>query len=55
MGGTIGENLCRSFYVDKLFMGTDGYIPGIGFTSGDMLRAEAAKEYGGFCKGILSF
>ena len=25
-------------------MGTDGYIHGIGFTSGDMLRAEAAKS-----------
>ena len=38
------KTCAEAFYVDKLFMGTDGYIPGIGFTSGDMLRAEAAKS-----------
>ena len=44
------KNLCRSVYVDKLFMGTDGYIPGIGFTCGDMMRAEAMKSMMGVCE-----
>ena len=44
MVGPLVKTCAEAFYVDKLFMGTDGYIPGIGFTSGDMLRAEAAKS-----------
>jgi len=32
----------NEFFIDKLFLGTDGFIPGQGFTSGDYLRAETA-------------
>jgi DeoR/GlpR family transcriptional regulator of sugar metabolism len=34
-------------------MGTDGYIPGIGFTSGDMLRVEAAKSMMGSARNSI--
>ena len=51
MVGPLVKTCAEAFYVDKLFMGTDGYIPGIGFTSGDMIR----DEYGGFCKEFYHF
>ena len=44
MVGPLVKTCAEAFYVDKLFMGTDGYIPGIGFTCGDMMRAEAMKS-----------
>lgn len=44
MVGPLVKNCVKEFYVDKLFMGTDGFIPGVGFTCGDMMRAEAMKS-----------
>lgn len=44
MVGPMVKTCAEAFYVDKLFMGTDGYIPEVGFTCGDMLRAEAMKS-----------
>lgn len=44
MVGPMVKTCAEAFYVDKLFMGTDGYIPEIGFTCGDLLRAEAMKS-----------
>ncbi len=35
--------MCRGIFVDKLFVGTDGFLPEIGFTGGDMMRTEAMK------------
>lgn len=43
MVGPLVRKCAREFYVDKLFMGTDGFIPQAGFTCGDMMRAEAMK------------
>lgn len=43
MVGPMVRKGSREFYVDKLFMGTDGFIPQAGFTCGDMMRAEAMK------------
>lgn len=43
MVGPLVRRCAREFYVDKLFMGTDGFIPQAGFTCGDMMRAEAMK------------
>lgn len=43
MVGPMVRKCAREFYVDKLFMGTDGFIPQAGFTCGDMMRAEAMK------------
>lgn len=44
MVGPLVRKCAREFYVDKLFMGTDGFIPQAGFTCGDMMRAEAMKN-----------
>ena len=53
MVGPLVKTCAEAFYVDKLFMGTDGYIPGIGFTSGDMLRVEAAKSMMGSARNSI--
>lgn len=55
MVGPLVKTCAEAFYVDKLFMGTDGYIPGIGFTSGDMLRAEAAKSMADSARNSIIF
>lgn len=44
MVGPLVRKCAREFYVDKFFMGTDGFIPQAGFTCGDMMRAEAMKN-----------
>lgn len=44
MVGPLVKVCASEFYVDKLFMGTDGFIPNVGFTCGDMMRAEAMKS-----------
>ncbi len=44
MVGPLVKVCASEFYVDKLFMGTDGFIPEAGFTCGDMMRAEAMKS-----------
>ncbi len=44
MVGPMVRKCAREFFVDKLFMGTDGFIPQAGFTCGDMMRAEAMKN-----------
>jgi len=42
--GTITTNCAESFFVDKYFLGTDGFIPGQGFTGRDHLRVETALK-----------
>lgn len=44
MVGPMVRKCAREFFVDKLFMGTDGFIPQAGFTCGDMMRAESMKN-----------
>ncbi len=44
MVGPMVRICAREFYVDKFFMGTDGFIPEVGFTCGDMMRGEAMKN-----------
>ena len=53
MVGPLVKTCAEAFYVDKLFMGTDGYIPDIGFTCGDMMRAEAMKSMMGSAKNAI--
>lgn len=43
MVGPLVRTCAKEFYVDKLFVGTDGFVPDIGFTGGDMMRTEAMK------------
>jgi DeoR/GlpR family transcriptional regulator of sugar metabolism len=40
--GPMTINSAQQFYTDKFFLGTDGFIPGLGFTEKDYLRVETA-------------
>lgn len=42
VGPMVAEAASR-FYVDKLFVGVDGYVPGLGFMAKDVMRAEAVR------------
>ena len=42
--GSITKNCAENFFIDKFFMGVDGFISGQGFTGMDYLRVETAIE-----------
>lgn len=42
--GPITKLCAEQFYVDKLFMGIDGFSSTIGFMASDLMRAEAVKS-----------
>jgi DeoR/GlpR family transcriptional regulator of sugar metabolism len=42
--GPITQRCADFFYSDKFFLGTDGFIPGYGFTGRDHLRVETSLE-----------
>jgi len=42
--GTITTNCAESFFIDKFFLGADGFIAGQGFTGRDHLRVETALK-----------
>lgn len=44
MVGPILRVCVSEFYVDKLFVGTDGYSPTLGFTNSDHLRVQAVRD-----------
>lgn len=41
--GPITRKSAGEFFVDKLFVGTDGFVPKIGFTANNLMRTEAVK------------
>lgn len=41
--GPMVADAAARFYVDKLFVGVDGYLPGVGFMAKDVMRAEAVR------------
>ncbi|MEE1228205.1 MAG: DeoR/GlpR family DNA-binding transcription regulator [Lachnospiraceae bacterium] len=43
MVGPLVRKCAREFYVDKFFVGTDGFIPDQGFTCDDLLRVETMQ------------
>lgn len=43
MVGPLVRLCAREYYVDKFFIGTDGFEPGQGFSNVDMLRTEAVR------------
>jgi len=43
MVGPLTKLCAQSFFVDKLFIGTDGFSPQFGFMGGDMMRTEAVR------------
>jgi len=42
--GPITINCAESFFIDKFFLGADGFIAGLGFTGRDHLRVETALK-----------
>lgn len=44
MVGPMLRQCAENFFVDKLFVGADGYIDSYGFTGSDMRRAEAVRD-----------
>lgn len=44
MVGPLVRTCAQEFYVDRLFIGTDGWIEGVGFTNADQMRAEAVRS-----------
>lgn len=53
MVGPLVRQCAKEFYVDKLFVGTDGFVPEIGFTGGDMMRTEAMKSMARSAKKLI--
>lgn len=44
MVGPLVRTCASEFYVDRLFVGTDGWIDGVGFTNADQMRADAVHS-----------
>ena len=44
MVGPLVRTCAQEFYVDRLFVGADGWIDGVGFTNADQMRADAVRS-----------
>ena len=44
MVGPLVRECAKEFYVDKFFVGTDGFIPDAGFTCDDLMRVETMQD-----------
>ena len=44
MVGPLVRTCAQEFYVDRLFIGTDGWIEGVGPTNADQMRADAVRS-----------
>ncbi len=44
MVGPMTKRCASNFFVDKLFVGTDGYSSKVGFTGNDLMRTEAVRD-----------
>ena len=53
MVGPILKCCLEQFYVDKLFVGTDGYLPEMGFTSNNHLRAQAVRDMSEHARSVI--
>ena len=42
--GTLTANSCETFFINKFFLGADGFISGQGFTGRDHFRVETAQK-----------
>lgn len=51
--GPLVRNSCKQFYVDKMFIGTDGFVKDVGFMGSDSLRTEAIKNMSESAKNII--
>jgi DeoR/GlpR family transcriptional regulator of sugar metabolism len=50
--GTITTNCSETFFIDKFFIGTNGFIPGQGFTGREHLRVETAFKLTNRAKNV---
>lgn len=53
MVGPLLKKYAGEFYVDKFFAGTDGFLAEMGFTGGDMMRAEAIQNMAASAKNVI--
>ncbi len=44
MVGPLLRTCAQEFYVERLFIGADGWIDGVGFTNADQMRADAVRS-----------
>ena len=51
--GPIVAKLAQNFYTDKFFLGTNGFIPEQGFTSGDYSNAETVSSLSKCSKNVF--
>ncbi len=52
MVGPLVQKCAENFFVDILFVGTDGYIPNRGFTGNDFMRAQAVRDLSGQARHV---
>ena len=53
MVGPLVKKCAREFYVDKFFVGTDGFIPESGFTCDDLMRVETMEYMAGSANRMI--
>ena len=53
MVGPITRNCAQNFYVDKLFIGADGFSVDTGFTGNDYMRAETVRDLAKQAKKVI--
>ena len=53
MVGPLVRSSVRQYYVDKIFLGTDGFVKNIGFMGSDVLRTEAVKNMAESARKII--
>ena len=51
--GPLLRNSVRTFFVDKLFIGTDGFSKETGFTGNDYMRSEAVRDMAKQAKHVI--
>lgn len=53
MVGPLVRSSVRQYYVDKIFLGTDGFIKNVGFMGSDVSRTEAVKNMAESARNII--
>ena len=53
MVGPLVRSSVRQYYVDKIFLGTDGFVKNVGFMGSDVLRTEAVKNMAESARHII--
>lgn len=51
--GSLVRLCAKEFYVNKMFIGTDGFIPNVGFMGSDMVRTDAVKSMADSARNII--